>query len=211
MAPATPKDIQVFVDGQAVPTDIIRDEPLLNISFNQGELQVGNKEWGTPFKGQLSDLRFYDRRLYANEVSELAILSPLQKLLEVPYTRRSEPQREWLRNYFVTNVANPHEKQEKQDLVTLNRGLTQLNREIPSTMVMSDMAKPRDTFVLSRGDYRLQPTKSRPTPPPFFLLFQPTLLAIASLSPGGLSIPPTRSPPASPSIIFGKCISASAS
>ena len=158
------KGIQIYVDGQAVPVDVIRDQPL-NVVFDKGDLQTGNKEWGTPFKGQLSDLRFYDRRLYANEVSELGLFGPLHKVLDVPEARRSEAQQKWLRDYFVASVANPLEKQEKQDLATLKRGFDQLNREIPSTMVMSDMAKPRDTFVLKRGDYRLQGDKVTPNTP----------------------------------------------
>jgi hypothetical protein len=159
------RGLQVSVDGQAVGLDVVRDEPLHHIVFNQGELQTGNKEWGTAFKGQLSDLRFYDRRLYSNEVSELAVFGPLQKLLDVPMARRSEVQKNWLRDYFVANVANPLEKQEKQDLSTLNRGLEQFNREIPSTMVMADMAKPHDTFILHRGDYRLKGDKVTPNTP----------------------------------------------
>ena len=158
------KGLQLYVDGQPVPFDVIRERPL-NAVFDKGELQTGNKEWGTPFKGQLSDLRFYDRRLYANEISELAVFGPLHKLLDVPAARRSEAQQKWLRDYFVSNVANPLEKQEKQDLATLRRGFDHLNREIPSTMVMSEMAKPRDTFVLKRGDYRLQADKVTPNTP----------------------------------------------
>jgi Protein of unknown function (DUF1553)/Protein of unknown function (DUF1549)/Concanavalin A-like lectin/glucanases superfamily/Planctomycete cytochrome C len=156
--------MQVYVDGQSVPFDVVRDQPL-NAAIDKGELQTGNKEWGTPFKGQLSDLRFYDRRLYANEVLELGLLGPLHKVLDVPESRRSDPQRKWLRDYFIANVANPLEKQQKQDLATLNRGLDQLNREIPSTMVMSEMDKPRDTFVLKRGDYRLLGDKVSPNTP----------------------------------------------
>jgi mono/diheme cytochrome c family protein len=158
------KGVQVYVDGQAVGVDVIRDLPL-NAAFNQGELQTGNKEWGTPLKGQLSDLRFYDRRLYASEVLELGLLGPLHKVLDVPLDRRSEAQSKWLRDYFVANVANPLEKQRKQDLATLNRGFDQLNREIPSTMVMTEMDKPRDTFVLKRGDYRTPGDKVLPNTP----------------------------------------------
>ena len=33
-------------------------------------------------------------------------------------------------------------------------------------MVMAEMAKPRDTFVLARGDYRNQARRSRPAYPP---------------------------------------------
>ncbi len=158
------KGLQVYVDGQAVPVDVVRDDAL-HAEFDRGELQTGNKEWGTAFKGQLSDLRFYDRRLYANEILELGVFGPLHKVLDVPEARRSEAQQKWLRDYFVANVANPLERQEKQDLATLKRGFDQLNREIPSTMVMSEMAKPRDTFVLKRGDYRNPTDKVIPNTP----------------------------------------------
>ena len=162
------KGIQIYIDGQPVPVDVVAQTRvsaaprLISAPF---DLQTGNKEWGTPFKGQLSDLRFYDRRLYTNEISELGLFGPLHKVLDVPEARRSESQQKWLRDYFISNVANPLEKQEKQDLATLKRGFDQLNREIPSTMVMSDMAKPRDTFVLKRGDYRLQGDKVTPNTP----------------------------------------------
>src|SRR4029079_10881332 len=36
---------------------------------------------------------------------------------------------------------------------------------IPTTMVMSEMKKPRDTFVLARGDYRNQTDKVQPGVP----------------------------------------------
>jgi mono/diheme cytochrome c family protein len=158
------KGVQIYVGGQAVPVDVVRDQPL-NVTFDKGELQTGNKDWGTPLKGQLSDLRFYNRRLYANEVLELGQLGPLHRVLDEPTDRRSKEQSKWLRDYFVANVANPLEKQEKQDLDTLNRGLEQFNHEIPSTMVMAEMEKPRDTFVLKRGDYRMPGNKVVPNTP----------------------------------------------
>jgi mono/diheme cytochrome c family protein len=158
------RGVQIYVDGGLVPVDIVRDQ-LLKANFDKGELQTGNKEWGTPLKGQLSDLRFYDRRLYANEVLELGLLGPMRTVLDVPADRRSKEQSRWLRNYFVTNVANSLEKQQKKDLETLNRGLDELNSEIPSTMVMAEMAKPRDTFVLKRGDYRSPTEKVLPNTP----------------------------------------------
>jgi hypothetical protein len=158
------KGVQIYVDGQSVPVDIVRDQSL-NVNFDKGELQTGNKEWGTPLKGQLSDLRFYDRRLYANEVLELGLLGPMHKVLDVPVERRSKEQSKWLRDYFVAHVANPLEKQQKQDFDTLSRGFEQFNREIPSTMVMAEMARPRDTFVLKRGDYRTPGDKVLPNTP----------------------------------------------
>ena len=202
--------MQVYIDGQPVPSDVVHDQPP-NISFNQGDSKSATKIGA--LRSKVNSVTYAFMIAASTQMkspnSPSSVLST--KFIDFPEARRSEPQQKWLRDYFVANVANPLEKQEKQDLATLSRGFDQLNREIPSTMVMSDMAKPRDTFVLKRGDYRLRPTKFRPILPSFCPLFRPTLRAIASLSPSGLSILPIRSLPESPSIIFGRCISASAS
>ncbi len=152
------------MNGQGAPIDILRNNPV-TASFDRGELQIGNKEWGTPFKGQVGDLRFYQRRLYANEALEIGLLKPLHTVLEVATDHRSDDQKSWLRSYFLTQVANPGERALDRDYRTLNRGLDQLNREIPSTMVMAEMDKPRDTFILKRGDYRNQAEKVSPNTP----------------------------------------------
>jgi hypothetical protein len=62
-------------------------------------------------------------------------------------------------------VANPAEKLTGTDYATLKRALEQFDREIPSTMVMAESDKPRDTYVLGRGDYRNQTEKVEPNTP----------------------------------------------
>jgi len=147
------KGVQIYINGQSVPADVVLDKLSAGASF-KGDLQTGNKEWGTPFKGQLGDLRFYSRRLYASEALELGLLNPLHAVLETESGRRSEDQQKWIREYFLKEVANGAEKQLQVDYESLNKGLDEINREIPSTMVMSEMDKPRETFILARGDYR---------------------------------------------------------
>ncbi len=158
------KGIQVYVNGQGAPIDILRNNAV-TASFAGGDLQIGNKEWGTAFKGQLSGLRLYQRRLYANEALAIGHTNPLHDVLAVSADHRSEDQKSWLRNYFLAQVANPGERQFDRDYRTLNRGLEQLNSEIPSTMIMSEMDKPRDTFILKRGDYRNKTEKVSPNTP----------------------------------------------
>ncbi len=158
------KGIQVYIDGRNIPTDVVNDK-LAGDFANKGELQIGNKDWGTPFKGSLSDLRIYNRRLYPNEALELGLLSPLHSLLEIPRDRRTGNQKGWLTWYFVNRVGNPAEHQLNTDLYALKNGVDEINREIPSVMVMADMEKPRDTFILARGDYRNRGEKVFPNTP----------------------------------------------
>jgi hypothetical protein len=147
------KGIQIYLDGRNSPVQIVQDKLAGDFSGG-GELQIGNKDWGTAFKGQLGDLRIYNRRLYASEAMQLGLLSPVHTVLAIAGDRRSEGQKSWLRAYFLSDVANNTEKQEKTDLEALNKGLEEINREIPSTMIMGEMKKPRETFILARGDYR---------------------------------------------------------
>ncbi|MGA8028606.1 MAG: DUF1553 domain-containing protein [Bryobacteraceae bacterium] len=158
------KGVQIYVNGSNVPTDIVTDR-LTATSFDKGDLQIGDKDWGTPFKGHIGDLRFYNRRLYANEALELGLLTPLHQVLEIAVDHRSEDQKKWVREYFVNEVANHREKQLNIDFQSLNKGLEEINREIPSTMIMAQSDKPRETFVLGRGDYRNKGEKVEPNTP----------------------------------------------
>jgi hypothetical protein len=156
--------IQIYINGRSIPSDVINDK-LTGDFANNGELQIGNKEWGTAFKGSISDLRLYSRRLYPNEALELGLYGPIHSLLELAAGKRNDDQKKWLRSYFLTQVANPSEHQLSADEKGLNAGLEEINREIPSVMIMQEMPKPRPTYVLMRGDYRLKADEVSPNTP----------------------------------------------
>ncbi len=100
------KGVQIYVNGSGVNSATILDRMATLASFERGEMQIGNKEWGTPFKGQLGELRIFHRRLYASEAYELGLLNPMHKVLEIVGERRSEDQRKWLREYFLKEAGN---------------------------------------------------------------------------------------------------------
>ncbi len=60
--------------------------------------------------------------------------------------------------------ASPSYRQAEDDLATTNAELADLKRAIPRTMVMKDRAEPRETFVLTRGEYD-KPDKTQPVTP----------------------------------------------
>ncbi len=158
------KGIQVYVNGRSVDTQVAVDKYSF-APFDGAELQLGNKDWGTPFKGQIGDLRIYNRRLYGTEAVELGLRGPLHSVLTLAADQRNEEQQKWVREYFLKEAGNPAEKQLAVDYTSLNKGLDKLNDEIPSTMVMAEMDKPRDTYVLKRGDYQLRGDKVEPNTP----------------------------------------------
>ena len=161
---ARAKGVEIFINGHAVPATVVRDTLASDFAV-QGDLQTGNKDWGTAFKGKLGDLRIYNRRVYPSEAYQLGRLNPVHSILQIARDRRTEDQTKWVREYFLSEVGNSTEKQLNTDFTALNKGLDEINKEIPSAMVMSEMEKPRDTFILLRGDYRNHGDKVDPNVP----------------------------------------------
>ena len=80
--------------------------------------------------------------------------------------KRSTAEAAELRDYFLTYVAPDvaaHGVQRAEGAAS-TKDRTSSGR-IPTAMVMSEMTKPRETFVLARGDYRNQTEKVQPGVP----------------------------------------------
>ena len=57
-----------------------------------------------------------------------------------------------LRNYYRTNLS-PAVKQLNDQLAKSRQEQADLDKQVPTTMVMQELDKPRDTFMLTRGQY----------------------------------------------------------
>lgn len=93
---------------------------------------------------------------YERAQSKSAVPKPVVDAIKTPVEQRSEQQQRQIRDYYLESVC-PDTKavfdpiKVQIELLTKNRAA--LDATIPSTMVMADMPKPRDTFVLIRGAY----------------------------------------------------------
>jgi hypothetical protein len=72
--------------------------------------------------------------------------------LQVDAAKRTEAQRAELRAYFRANVS-PLARKLTDRVSEVKKQIADQEARIPEAMVMEDMAKPRDTFVLIRGAY----------------------------------------------------------
>jgi Protein of unknown function (DUF1553) len=79
--------------------------------------------------------------------------------------KRSKEQAEDVRDYFLTYAAPESLRTAYRELKALTKEKEELENRIPTAMVMAEMKKPRDTFVLARGDYRYQTEKVQPGVP----------------------------------------------
>jgi hypothetical protein len=148
--------IQVFVNGALVPTVPFKPE---------GGSAAANFE--IPFfKGRIDDLRIYSRTLQPSEIAYLAALEPLRAILDILPDKRSKEQKAWIRDYYLTKAAPASDQRTWAELKSLREDEKKLTAQIPTTMVMSEIKdKPRETFILARGDYRNQTEKVTPGVP----------------------------------------------
>jgi len=154
----------LYVNGKPEPVDVIADNltgPILNAS----PLEIGDKKLGAPYKGDLDDLRIYNRRLTAEEIEALVIHEPARATLFLHPAKRAKEQQERLREYFLHYGAPPPLRELNSQIETLTGEKERLEASIPTSMVMAEMSAPRDTFVLARGDYRNRGEKVTPGVP----------------------------------------------
>ncbi len=192
--------IKVYVNGKAVEIEAVRDR-LTGSIRTSSPLTIGNKADGKPYKGQLDDLRLYDRTLTAPEAWNLAMELPARTLLaeladkpakEIVALQPEKPAEEpeigdtakaenkemkeadllkshqaRLSEYFLTVEAPEQDRKLYAQLNDLRKEKEKLETSIPDAMVMAELKKPRDTFILGRGQYDNPKEKVTPGVPSF--------------------------------------------
>ncbi len=127
------------------------------------------------FKGRLDDLRIYNRTLDPREIAYLGGQEPLRAILNILPDKRAKDQKAWIRDYYLSKAAPAPDQRAWAELKALREDEKKLTAEIPTTMIMSEIVpsdvvpsnkeKPRETFILARGDYRNQTEKVTPGVP----------------------------------------------
>ena len=130
-----------------------------------GPVSTGNPHRDKPLKGDLAYLRIYNRALTAQEAEAQSLHEPIRYILARDESKRSKEQNARLLDYFLTYDAPPELRRAYFELGGLREQLAETRKGIVTSQVMAEMAKPRDTFMLARGDYRNQTEKVTPGVP----------------------------------------------
>ncbi len=154
--------LRIYVDGRAIPTETQTDS-LSESIVSEAPLTIGRRTPGSVFNGFVDDVRIYNRELSADEIALLVEDAKLGPLLQVDPAERTAEQTEKLQQHYLQ-----HENADYQALAgqieSLNSRLADLRKPLTSVMVMQDLPEPRQTYVLSRGQYDA-PDKERPVQP----------------------------------------------
>lgn len=76
----------------------------------------------------------------------------IEAILKIEAEKRTAAQKTELRTYYRSTIS-PDGRKLVESLGTMKKQLADEERTIPDAMVMEEMQKPRDTFVLVRGQY----------------------------------------------------------
>jgi len=156
--------LALYLNGARLDAEVVRDGLSGGIATDAA-LRVGSKELGKPFVGQIDDLRLYSRVLTPQQIEDLAIHHPMRVSLSGVTGKPSKEEADRTREYFLTYAAPESLRTMYRELKALRAQKDDLVKRIPTTMVMSEMKNPRETFILARGDYRNHTDKVQPGVP----------------------------------------------
>ncbi|MCA9220048.1 MAG: DUF1553 domain-containing protein [Planctomycetales bacterium] len=143
--------VTIYVDGEVWQWDVQQDS-LSDTVITEKTLLIGSRHPSSRLTGEVDDIRFYPRLLSEAEVKQLAGADPILPILQLAAADRSDTQRETLFDYYLNNVDAEYQMLSKEQN-GLRQQQIELVKPLTTVMIMSDMAKPRDTFMLSRGRY----------------------------------------------------------
>jgi hypothetical protein len=81
----------------------------------------------------------------------------IAKLIQIDEDRRSDPQRQQIRNHYRNNVSDDEAIQQTRDsLALLRNDKTELDEALPTTLIWKETAEPKPAYILVRGAYDKQ-------------------------------------------------------
>ena len=166
--------VKIYVDGQTQKLKVDIDD--LNQSFEVKDQPFRIGARGGPksrFHGSIEDVRIYQGALSAAQVEWIATPDGVSSIAAIPRDQRTPAQAAKIREAFLETAAPAPIKQSRARVEELQKQIADFTDRLPTTMVMQEMAKPRDSFVLIRGAYDHPGDKVGPGIPACFPDHQP--------------------------------------
>jgi len=144
--------LKVYVDGKLSEVDVRRDSLSGSIASKE-PWRIGWKGTGIGFEGGMDEFRLFDRAISADEVNALHWREFLEGTLAVKRDQRTKSTAEKLESYFIDHHGTPELQKIAQELTQTRGAETDAKKSVLSLAVMQEMPKPRETRVLTRGQY----------------------------------------------------------
>lgn len=146
--------VHIYVDGKPQTLEITNDT-LRDTTHTEKPFHIGRRGASLPFQGRLDDVQLYGLALTAENAVQLAngkAPDLADTLLAVPAEKRTPAQVAQVRRFYVDRLDTEYARL-KDELTEANRQKAELEKAPPVLMVMDELPRPRDLFVLNRGQY----------------------------------------------------------
>ncbi len=170
--------LRLYLDGKELEMVTEIDQLTKDILFNrkvERGLQIGGWGRGLGFRnGLVDDLAVYHRDLTPFEVGILAGIASWKEIGGTPPASLSASQRAALRDYFFSAVS-PKLDEIRKDLTHWRTVYSDSTQPVKELMVMQEYPKPKQAYILLRGEYNNKGDKVFPNTPESILPFPDNL------------------------------------
>jgi hypothetical protein len=143
--------MKMYLDGKLVPANVENDS-LKDTIRTKVTAKAGRRTDSEFFNGMVDDFAIFDRALGADEVAKLASTHPALPLAAIEKGKRTKAEREALARLWLLERSASYRDLDARHTDAV-RAKGELDAQIPQVMVMEEMPKPREAFVLLRGQY----------------------------------------------------------
>lgn len=157
--------LKMYVNGKLAKTKVEQDS-LSDTVKTTVSTKVGRRTDSEVFTGAVDDFFVAARVITAEEAARLAATHPATALLAIAPAQRTPQQKQELARLFALDHDAEYRKADA-DLTGARQGKAELERQIPEVMIMQEMEKPRDAFILIRGEYDKHGDKVQAETPAF--------------------------------------------
>ena len=141
--------VNIYLNGQPLKTNIQKDSLRGTIRVPD-PLKIGQRGNRQALLGRVADVRIYNRQLSAAELLQLSGNTNVSDLLQEGAL--SAESRQTLASHYLQQNDEAYRRLWR-DQEACKAELRRLGDDNPTVMVMKEMAQPRETFVLMRGQY----------------------------------------------------------
>ncbi len=165
------KGMRVFVDGHEQDFDVLHDG-LTGAQGISGVARLGasGEKGANRFVGAMAGVTLVAKPNGSDSLAAWTRDEALRLAAQTPASNRRADQTDRLRRSWLAR-HNPGFAKAENDFQTARSDRMRLEREAPTTMVMRELAQPRATFMLFRGQYDQPRERVKPGVPEFLLPF----------------------------------------
>ena len=146
-----PSGVHIYVNGKDTETTIDKNSLTGSLKSNV-PVTIGRRTTDQGFEGQIDDVVLFDKVVSASDAAKLADVSPATPILKIKPEQRTPAQVAQLVEAY-SDLNDTTYRKLKKEIQSTSEQKDKLDSMITTVMVMEDMPKPRDCYVLIRGQY----------------------------------------------------------